>query len=723
MEKFFINPWMLPALAAVVLPIVIEWLFRRRKRQVELPTIRFLLRSKEQRKVKRQDRILLVLRMLGILMVVAGLARPLLRHALVGAAKPLHVLVLLDATASMQQQVGVTTAFGLAQRRAGTMLRSLPKDTVATVVVLDDRAETVLEREKDLQTAAARVESLRARAGAAPMADGLDRVNACLAGSEDRQAEVYLFSDFQKYTWTGGGNRTAATAQALGKISAQAEVFLLDVGGEPRFNYMLTDLRPDEWLMSTGMPVTFRATVEAWNPPQDAHATVTFLVSGVKKDVREVHPGDQSVTVTFEHRFSQPGEYLVEAVLEGDEHRVDNRRTYLCTVPESVPVLVLDETAVGASRAADEPVGETAYLARALAPPTHPGMERVSRFSVKVIQPAQIDYENVEKYAAVVLSDLSALSEPLAAKLEGYVADGGAVWLFLGPRVNLYQYNKFLLKDGKGLLPCRLVSAGGEAKAGPGKAPAQLRFGDSLHPALAQLAGAGNSDAPVLQWMKLEPQTDARTVLRLSTGAPAMIERDFGRGKVLLCNFTAGVGWTYLPATPAFPILVQELMRHLAGNVDAGVNLNVGDRFQQPTFISTQHLLLRHPDGHKERLTPHQRPDRKDSWVVSFDGTRQQGVYEFVDAPPEVVPRVRFVVNQPAAEGDLSRFRPDGFAETFTQGRWSWISADTPLEESVSRRLAVTELAPEVLGGLVFLLALESLAAMRFGRRRGEAKP
>ena len=58
----FIHPWMLAALGAVVLPLVIEWLFRRRRRRVELPTIRFLLRNKEQKKVKRQDLILLPMR-------------------------------------------------------------------------------------------------------------------------------------------------------------------------------------------------------------------------------------------------------------------------------------------------------------------------------------------------------------------------------------------------------------------------------------------------------------------------------------------------------------------------------------------------------------------------------------------------------------------------------------------------------------------------------------
>ena len=44
----FANPWVLGALAAALLPFIIEWLFRRRKQQIELPTLKFLLENEEQ---------------------------------------------------------------------------------------------------------------------------------------------------------------------------------------------------------------------------------------------------------------------------------------------------------------------------------------------------------------------------------------------------------------------------------------------------------------------------------------------------------------------------------------------------------------------------------------------------------------------------------------------------------------------------------------------------
>ncbi len=594
-----------------------------------------------------------------------------------------------------------------------------------------------MEKETDLHTAAARIEALRAGSGASPIGEGIRRLMEHVDDAEAGQPEAYVFSDLQKYTWLRGGDTgkmpVPLAAELVGKLSAKCEMFLVDVGGEPKFNYMLTELGPEEWLLSTGMPVRFRARVEAWGkPPPEATATVTFLVDGVKKGVREARPestGKMPVPpapLVFEHRFARPGEYLIEAVVEGDEHRVDNRRMCLVTVPENVEVLVLDESASSPNLPqVPEPAGgsalpPSAYLVRAIAPPSHPGMERVSRFAAKVIHPSQADYENVERYGAVVLCDTGSLTEALAAKLEGYVSDGGALWLFLGPRVNVYQYNKLLLREGKGLLPCRLAGQTAE-----GQDEHALRFGQSTHPALAVLTGSGGSDASFLHHMDIELQAGARVVLALSNGAPALVEKGFGRGKVLLANTTAGVEWTRLPATAEFPILVQELLRYLVGSPDAGVNLSVGDRFESPVFVSTQHLMLRHPDGRRERVTPrlgthsgrNVSPDRKDAWLMTFAGTQQQGLYEIVDAPPEALPRLRFVVNQMPQEGDLSRLSA-GEVRDALGGAWRPIGPEVPLEEFAARLHAVTELAPEVLWLLAAVLAAESFLAVRFGRRR-----
>jgi Aerotolerance regulator N-terminal/von Willebrand factor type A domain len=731
MYSFFANPWMLSALAAVSLPIIIEWLFRRRKRQVELPTIRFLLRSKEQENIKRQDRIILILRMLGIFLLALAISRPLLQHGLLGGARQRNILVILDGTASTNQQVGVTTSFGLAQKKASAMIRDLPEGTTVSVLHLGDRVETVVENQEDLHTASAMIESLRAGCGAASALDVLGRADQLVGKMTGDNSEVYFFSDFQKHTWMRKGSETAAVTTALNKLGARGDLFMVDVGGQLAYNYMLTGLTPREPVMSTGMPVEFLVKVEAWGQqPEEAKATVTFLVDGVKKDVREVRPRDGAAAVKFSHRFTRAGEYVVEAVLSGDEHRVDNRRVYLCTVPENIQVLILDETAMPATNTTgaelvaggsaktrpeeDDLSRESAFLARAISPPSHPGMEPVSRFAVKTISPLQLDYENLNEYGAVIVTGIGSLSKTTAAKLENFVADGGALWFFLGERANIYQYNKLLYRDGKGVLPCRLSKLVTSEEADK----LLVNFGKSGHQALSQLSDRGTSEGRILAFMELEADAGARVVVAYSNDKPAILERAFGRGRVLVSSSAAGVEASFLPATIEFPVMVQELMRYLVGNPDARVNLEVGDRFEQAVFVSQQHLLVRFPDGHKQRLKPRQRKDRKDAFAIIFDQTNQQGIYSFVDLLPGVLPRSRFAVNQLPEEGDLSRLSRDDFAGGFGSGTWRWIGPEVPVEEFVRKLHSVTEFAPYLLFLLVAALALESLLAARFGRRR-----
>ncbi|KKK84549.1 hypothetical protein LCGC14_2782220, partial [marine sediment metagenome] len=147
-----------------------------------------------------------------------------------------------------------------------------------------------------------------------------------------------------------------------------------------------------------------------------------------------------------------------------------------------------------------------------------------------------------------------------------------------------------LYKDGAGLLPVRLPE---QVRAVAGTESVFPRFGMSKHPALARLVDHGGSEAAaVRRFVPLTLPADEdedRAVLKLNDGTPAIVEKDFGAGRVLLSNTTVSPSWNYLPATSEFVVLVQELLRYLVGQPDKAVNLTVGDPFVQPAYISDQH--------------------------------------------------------------------------------------------------------------------------------------
>jgi hypothetical protein len=718
MTSLFTNFVMLSAMVAVLIPPIIEWLFRRRKRQIELPTIRFLLKKKEQEKVKRQDRILLLIRMLVLFLLVGSLARPLVRRAAIAGTQSRSVYFVLDATASMQQSAGITTAFGLMQKKASGVVRELTKGTRVSVVTISDGVKVVSANETDFLTVSAKIERLRPESGAVSITEGLQWILKTIEEEKPTSAELYVFSDFQTFTWQRPGGEAAKVSESLSKLAELSDLFLVDVGGIPEFNCMVTALSPDEWVMSTGMPVKFRAVIETWGKVRaDAKIRINFLVDGIKKSVRDVDTSRDKTTLEFNHQFARPGEYLIEVAIEGDEHRVDNRRLYLSTVPEAVKVLILDESAPIISPIDSGPTSrnplphDSSWLAHAVAPATRPGMDKVSRFGATTVHPNRISYENLADYGVVILTDMANLNESVVAKLEKYVKSGGSLWMFMGSRVNPYSYNKFLFRDGDGLLPAKLVSASDTDKP-------FVKFAASDHQALAVFSDHVTEDARFLKYFQIEPAKASRTLLALSNEAPAVIERSFGRGKVLLMNTSVGTEWSTIQATVEFPMLVQELLRYLVGTPDASVNLNIGDVFEQPVFISSQHLLLRYPNGQKERLTPVKIDPEKDEWMARFGGTRQQGLYE-IDSTAEALPRNRFVVNQNSGEGDLTRLSKSEFREAYGSSSWQWLGKEIPIEEFAAKRHSIIELAPWILSGLAVLLGMESFLAMRFGRRRG----
>ncbi|MDA1013303.1 MAG: BatA and WFA domain-containing protein [Planctomycetota bacterium] len=715
MSSFFINFWIWPAAAAVLLPPIIEWLFRRRKRRTELPTIRFLLDSRQQKKVRRQDRLLLILRMLAILLLVSAISRPLLQRGLTGDDHR-NVIVLLDGTASMNQQVDVTTSFRLAQKKAAAVVRALPDGTTVSVVYLGHNVSVPVEKTTDLRTAAARIEKLQAGSGAAPVSAALMYVKDFIQQHDINAAELYVFSDFQKYTWQRQGAEAVETSRALNALADVSETFLVDVGGQAEFNYLATLLRPVENVLSAGKPVIFQAMFETrGQPPADARATVTFLVDGGKKDVREIDASAESATLEFAFNFPDAGEYLVEAVIDGDGHRADNDRMYLCSVPKNIEVLILDETS-------EQPEPKSLFLSRAIRPPGHAALEKLSHFDVKTIGPDRVAYENLAEYAVVILTATSQLNDALVGQLEAYAANGGAVWFFMGDAVNLFDYNSRLFKNGQGLLPCRLEAK--ESLAVDATPAVYLNYGDSSHPGLAQFARFSDSQNAVLrQYVKLAAveQTDTaiRVVAALSDKTPAIVEKRFGRGLTLLCNTTPGPEWTYMSGLSDYPILIQELLRYLLGNPDTEVNLNIGDRFQQPVFVSTQHLSLKLPDGNKVRLTPRKQNKDDELPTISFDDTTQQGLYQ-IEAIEEVAPRRRFVVNQSEEEGDLARLTADEFDDAFAVRGLTWIGPQRTVEDLAANLHTITEVAPWLLCVLLGSLSLETLLAWRFGRRREE---
>src|SRR3982751_4122922 len=122
-----LNPllaWL--GLGAVSVPIIIHLLNRRKFERVVWAAMRFVRLSveKNQRRIKIEDMLLLILR---CLLLAIALARPVLQAAAgaLGLTKVTAVIV-LDNSYSMTQTDGVEPRFEAAKRAADEVIRTMP---------------------------------------------------------------------------------------------------------------------------------------------------------------------------------------------------------------------------------------------------------------------------------------------------------------------------------------------------------------------------------------------------------------------------------------------------------------------------------------------------------------------------------------------------------------------------------------------------------------------
>jgi hypothetical protein len=743
MLHWLIHPWMLIALVAMAIPLIIEWLFRRRRQLIAFPAMRYLMNPRKRRRVRLQDLILLLIRTVVPGVLVFALARPLLRPDNSATAAPRNVVIVLDGTYSMGQSIGQTTAFEVAQTMAQDVVRGLPKDAVVSFVYLGNRPEVIKEATSDHDSIHDAIGRARVSDQAGRMVDAIEIVEKLTETTTAAPSEVYLVSDLQRSTWapTGEDNRDATAL--LAHLARRCETFVLDTGGENGFNAYLTRFEPQEKVLAVGMEVHFEVDVEAKNMPANGKLWLTLFAdedrAGEKSGkiltqeltLSDFHAG--RATVVFGHTFVEPGEHLLRVELEGDALAIDNQQFYLASVPASVEVLIVDPKH-DAAPTADPFASNSGQLRHAVAPVTPPGFDRLSPFAVTVRRPEEVLKLNLDQYAVVILANVGNPSEALISRLEHYVGDGGKLLILVGDAVAPYEYNTRLLKGGKGLLPGELEAAVGlppeeaskQALAAPEKA-ADLLFGLSYsaagtepHPAVANVRQMTRQPTPpsVSRYLPIKPRNKSgelgRAVAWYTNQQPAIVERSFGQGQVLLINTSADASWNYLVYSGEYLVLMQELLRYLVGVPDRSVNLRLGEPFRQPVLLSSQYLLLRRPDHAKVRLAP---VEQGNLWRVSYEQPDRQGVYE-VDTTVEVMARRRFVVNLVSTEGDLTRLDIVEWRRALGQAGVGYWGPDKAVLRAVEARHSVKEFAWLFLWALLALLAVETYLAARFGRRR-----
>ena len=716
----FLNAILLAGAAAFLLPLIIHLINRRRVVRIEWGAMNLLHEALRQRKRNlKLEQLLLLLTRIAIPIVLAlCLARPVMSwlRQIPGLNKS-SLLVLLDNSFSMRAPGVGGTVRDRAADDLHRVLDNLPRGSDVDVVLAGSPSRALLPETSAVHEAIFdKLQTEPSLAGPLALQDLFQTASAELKRLGNASREVLLMTDFQQSDWrTISEGGAIPGLEALKQTQPAPLLTFFRQASDLRENLSVASVEPSAFVVAKGQPIALRTHIRNHGPRAYQDIAVHLEADGARLRTTRASIAPNAETVlTLSHSFETAGDHSLTVRLEGDAFPEDNAWSIVMPVREQVNCLLISNDLKAAPLE-----GSTDFLEIALTP--HQSAKTASLKDVIVttnLPHLKFTEKAMNGAEVMILSDVEKFANYNTAKIEDFVKRGGGLIIFVGPSMDSRTYEQELFKNGKGLLPCSIKGAG---HVDQGQTAARILSQRHTHPALTYFndeRGLKLQDASFQHWVKFDKiEGDARVLLSLDRGDPLMVERPFGKGRVIVVASTANAQWNNLPLQPVFVPLMQRLVTYLATQNAApqsqpcGTELRVPLRKEQ----SREFFTLTDPRNQQHELKP--QTDKDGNLFLSHADTRQPGVYELrsQQAPKNDPPR-RFAFHLDPAESDLTPLNPTKAREIATRAGAGYAENFQEYEALDRTRRHGSEIWQPLLLALLALLFFEVWLQQRISR-------
>lgn len=540
-----LAPLFLVGLAGLAVPVFIHLIQREKKRVVLFPSLMFLERIPYQsvRRRRIHNWTLLLLRLAALALVVLAFARPYVvrPERTVTGTGAREVVILLDRSYSM----GYGDRWAQARAAAKQAASGLTLSDRASLVLVDANAEVAVRSTEDKGRILAAIDTAQISAGGTRFAPGLKVAGTILGESSLPRLEATLISDFQRGGWLGSDAVELPPTATLTPVSVDAPAVTPNAG--------VAAVTIDRSTFEGQERITVTASVTNFAASPLAGANVSLEIGGraVQTAKVDAEPGGRA-SVTFQP-VTVTGPNMRGTVRLGpDGLERDNARHFVVSPVSAVNVVVVDR--------APGTAASSLYFTRAAAIGERPA------FAATVRAPDALPEEELRRAAVVVVNDVP-VGSGLAGRLRTFVERGGGLLVIAGPRS--------AWSGAGGLLPATIGAAADRSRGDAARLGA-VEYG---HPMFEAFRAARSGDFTAAQFFGFRALTaaaDARVLARFDAGAPALVERAAGKGRVMVWASSVDLEWNDLALKPVFLPFVHGALKHLAAYAAVPPYLTVG---------------------------------------------------------------------------------------------------------------------------------------------------
>ncbi len=746
----FLNPLMLWGLALVLLPVLVHLLSRRRHDVVVWGAMQFLaLGRTERRRVRIEQLLLLLIRMVLIALLALAMARPYIVGGMWSAAvtgQRRDVVLIIDGSYSMGRERDAQTPQAAAVEGAYDLLETLQQgDTVCLIDARESPRMLIDVGIRDFDRARRELDNLPAPSGSSDLVEAMFQAVGALGSGSNVSRDIIVFTDGQALPWrVEDGNAWTRLEALTAEQSVRPSIWVVNVAGKAASemnNFSVAPLQVSRESAIVDVPLKVRTTIRHTGDQPPSPHQISLEVDGLRlgSETQEIDLSTREAVVEFEYTPKSPGSHLVSIVLEGDALPADDRAHAALYAREALPILLVD-----GDPHADPTQSETFFAAAALTPQSNDS----PWIQAQVVSLEQLGSDILEDVQVVVLANVPQLSRGQTELLHGFVSNGGGLLLAPGDRVKADSYNRLMFDSPRRLLPAMLDSIADYSAEDQSKRISTeslggswlQRFqeaGDLMQARISRVwkvapiaalpdsaPDSADANASNASPRKSNPSVEAEhgpaavVVARLENGAPLLIQRDTGRGRVLLVTVPLDADWTNLPTRSDYVTFLHEVIFHLAQS-GARHNIAVGETLllAVPSDFSFEAHTFHGPDG---RTFPIALAGTGEGRVASLSDTWLPGIYTLKsrsDSSDVDADRGRhFVVRSHAAEWNLMPLDDSDIERLSRDGRMAIVGSTEELTSQLYADDSATEIGHLLILLLLLLLMGETLLSRHLVR-------
>lgn len=433
-------------------------------------------------------------------------------------------------------------------------------------------------------------------------------------------------------------------------------------GDSPQLS--VDSLEPDRDTVALNSPMRFRATLKNHSETDVPYAMLIWRIDGreVERSVRTKVPAGEELKLEQLLTFEESGCHLVEckASLGGDILPADNTLSTVISVPDGIPVLIVDDTA----RTQAGQILPSEFLSASLGSMVKIDAKKGDRkktdprksvFIPRVVKNTELNAATIDGNLAVVIANAESLPQSAAAALRGFVEGGGGLWVIMGTEWEeapawlsnllkelglepLSETRRTVAKDTKHLM--KIVPSDPSGAFATGMAAERL----DLH----------RTELLAVHTLQQRAYLGEEKLMETEEGSPILLSLAVGAGRVMLQTTDLSRQNTNLPVLQSFVPLMREGMMEAIKGALPRRNLNPGDPIRLPlSGISNpdDQLRMKRPDDSTRdmRIQGH--------WHELAE-TLNPGIYQLAqDGSRETLEL--FSIRRPAAESMLEPITPE----------------------------------------------------------------